>query len=261
MIIKDTKITYFIYSTYECAAIEEYLEQMAEKGWLLQWIKGPLFKFKRIVPQKIKYSVDILNKISIFDHKDSEVALEYREYCKIAGWTYICQTGKIQIFYAEDNNKIIPIHTDDDEKFKVVFKSSLYEIISQLFIVIILIFNLYSQFFWSNTDFLLSSNFSIFLVAVMFSLVFINLIKSISFFLWVIKARRKLKENKFMPYNNYKQIKFKNILINIYMIVFLLILFRLLLFDNDMSKTAHIPVFIIVLGFIIIYNLCSEFYP
>ena len=36
MISKDTKITFFIYSPYECAAVEEYLEQMAEKGWLLQ---------------------------------------------------------------------------------------------------------------------------------------------------------------------------------------------------------------------------------
>lgn len=54
MTFKDTKITYFIYSPYECAAVEKYLEKMAENGWLLQGIKGPFFKFKRIEPKKIK---------------------------------------------------------------------------------------------------------------------------------------------------------------------------------------------------------------
>ena len=235
------------------------MNKWQKKDGYYNLIKGPLFKFKKINPQKIKYSVDILNKISIFDYKDSEVALEYREYCKTAGWTYICQTGKIQIFYAEEDKKITPIHTDEEEKFKAVFKSSLYEIINQLFLVIILIFNIYTQLFLGNTDFLLSSNFSIFLIVAMFSLVFINIIKFISFFLWVIKARRKLKENKFMPYNNYKQLKIKNILINIYMIVILLILFRLLLFDDDTSKTAYIPVLIIVFSFII-FTICVQIF-
>lgn len=86
---------------------------MAENGWLLQGVKGPFFKFKRIEPKKIKYSLDVLNKVSIFDHKDTETVLEYREYCTTAGWTYICQIGKIQIFYTEENNKTISIHTDE----------------------------------------------------------------------------------------------------------------------------------------------------
>ena len=64
----------------------------------------------------------MLDKVSIFDHKDSDVALEYREYCQAAGWNYVCQEGKIQIFYTEGDKEIISIHTDEDEKFKAVFK-------------------------------------------------------------------------------------------------------------------------------------------
>jgi len=80
MRIKDTKRTFFIFSPYECAAVEEYLELMSERGWLLQSIKGNFFKFKKTEQKNIKYSVDVLHKVSIFDHKDSDVALEYREY-------------------------------------------------------------------------------------------------------------------------------------------------------------------------------------
>jgi len=254
MIWKDIKTTFFIYSSYECVAVEEYLEQMADKGWLLQGVKGPFFKFKKIIRQKLKYSVDVLNKISVFDSIDTVVALEYREYCQAAGWTYICQTGKIQIFYAEEDTKITPLHTDEDEKFKTVFKSSLYEMINQLFIVLLLIFNIHTQS--SDTSYLLSSNYSIFLVVVMFSIVFINIIKFISFFLWVIKSRRKLKENKFMPYNNYKQLRIKNILAKTYMILLLLALFSFLVFDDYTSKNAHILVLIIVL----IFTICLQIF-
>lgn len=257
MISKDTKITYFIYAPYECTAVEEYLEQMAAKGWLLHGIKGPLFKFKKIIPQKIKYSVDALNKISIFDHKDPEVALEFREYCNTAGWTYICQTGKIQIFYAEEDKKVTPIHTDEDEKFKAVFKSSLYQIFNQLVIVVMMAFNIYIQS--SDTDYLLSSNSSIFLVVVMFFIIFINIIKFISFFLWVIKARRKLKENKFTPYNTYSQLRIKNIVIKTYTIVILFAIVVFLGFDYYTSKNFSIVILILLFIFIII-PLCIQMF-
>lgn len=97
MKIKDIKITFFNFLPYECVAAEAYLELMAEKGWLLQSIKGPFLRFKKIEPQK-RYSVDVLHKVSIFDRKNSDKALEYREYCQTAGWNYICQKGKIQIY-------------------------------------------------------------------------------------------------------------------------------------------------------------------
>ena len=128
------------------------------------------FKFKKIEPKKIKYSVDVLNKVSIFDHKDSDVALEYREYCQAAGWNYICQKGKIQIFYTEDDKKIISIHTDEEEKFKSVFKASLYNVES-IFFNILFIFNLYMQLFMGSTDFTLASNLGILSTVVMFSVI------------------------------------------------------------------------------------------
>jgi hypothetical protein len=236
MICKNTKIAFFIYEPYECTAVEEYLEQMAEKGWLLQSVKGPLFKFTKIKPKKIKYSVDVLSKVSIFDHKDTDVALEYREYCQAAGWTYVCQTGKIQIFYTEEASKTISIHTDEEEKFKAVFSASLYNIISLLFITLMLIFNIYNDLFKCSTEFLLSSNYMIILTLIMFFFIFINIIKLSSFSLWVIKARLKLKENKFMPYNTYKQLSIKNIFIKFYSLFAIMFL----IFGNTINEKSTI---------------------
>ncbi|MBZ9689572.1 DUF2812 domain-containing protein [Clostridium estertheticum] len=65
-------------------------------------------------------------------HNDSDVALEYREYCEAAGWTYICEDGSTQIFYTEGDKQIISIHTDEEEKFKAVFKSSMKNVYGQM---------------------------------------------------------------------------------------------------------------------------------
>lgn len=259
MICKNTKIAFFIYEPYECTAVEEYLEQMAEKGWLLKSVKGPLFKFTKIIPKKIKYSVDVLSKVSIFDHKDTDIALEYREYCQAAGWTYVCQTGKIQIFYTEEDKEIIPIHTDEEEKFKSVFKFSLYNVITQLFLTLVFIFNLYNELFLGNTDFLLSSNFMIFTTVAMLFFILINIINFISFFFWVLRARLKLKENKFMPYNSYKQLRIKNILFKAYSLIIIVTMLMLEIFDNSKYKESTISIFIIVFIIIIISSCIKIF--
>jgi len=237
---KNKKRTFFIYLPYECTAVEEYLEQMAEKGWLLESIKGAFLKFKKIEPQRIKYSVDILSNVSIFDHKDSDVALEYREYCQAAGWTYVCQAGKIQIFYTKDDKKTISIHTDEEEKFKSVFKASLSNVAMQLFLIFMFMFNLYMQLFLGSTDFALASNLGIASIVAMFSAATISGIRIISFIIWIIKARSKLKENRFMPYNNYKQLRIKNILTKAYTLIMLLTLFSLIVLDKDNSAAFTI---------------------
>ena len=246
MKFRDIKITFFNFLPYECVAAEEYLELMAEKGWLLQSIKGAFLKFKKIEPQKIKYSVDVLHKVSIFDRKDSDVALEYRDYCQTAGWNYVCQKGKIQIFYTEDNKKTISIHTDEDEKFKSVFKASLYYVGSQFILTLLFILNLKLQLFSGATDLALGSNLGILSTVGMVSLIFMYSIEIISFFLWVIKVSSKLKENKFMPYNNYKQLRIKNILRNAYGLIIFLLLLKFSVFDKQGSNGSNISILMIM---------------
>lgn len=246
MRIRDIKITFFNFSPYECVAAEEYLEHMAEKGWLLQSIMGAFLKFKKIKPQKIKYSVDVLHKVSIFDHKDSDVALEYRDYCQTAGWNYVCQKGKIQIFYTEDIKRTISIHTEEDGKFKTVFKASLYYVGGQFLLALLFILNLKLQLFSGATDLALGTNLGVLSTVGMVSLIFIYSIEIISFFLWVIKTSSKLKENKCMPYNNYKQLRLKNILRNAFGLIIFLLLLKFSVIDKQGNNGSNISILIII---------------
>jgi hypothetical protein len=243
----NKKTVFFNFLPYECEAAEEYLEAMAEKGWLLQSASRLFLKFKKVEPQKIKYTVDVFHKTSEYDHKDSEIVLEYREYCQKAGWKYVCQNGKILIFYSEDYENTIPIHTDGEEKLKSVIKASLSNIGAQLFATLLLIVNLYMQLFMGSVDYTLASNLGVFSTFAMVTVVVINTIEIISFFIWVLRARAHLKYNKFMAYNSSKQVRTKNIFKGIYIVIVLLVLFLSPLLNNQTFKFPSISLIMAVI--------------
>ena len=257
MISKDTKRIFFLFSPYECAGVEEYLEVMAKKGWLLTSIKGNFMKFKRIEPKTIRFSVDVLNKVSIFDHTDSDAALGYREYCREAGWNYVCERNKIQIFYTESDKNTISIHTDEEEKFISVFKASLLNVGYLIFMIIMFAYILYLQLFRGSTDYLLTSNFMLFGTVIEVSFLFISIIEVTSFFLWAIKARKKVKENKCMPYNNYRQLRTKNIFKDVYSLLVLIIFLNFLVFDNQGNEELYI-ILLITICISIIIMVCVQ---
>jgi hypothetical protein len=71
-------------------------------------------------------------------------------------------------------------------------------------------------------------------------------IKVVNFFLWRVKAKRSLSKNEFMPYNNYKQLKRKNIFSNLG--AFGLIFFNLLAIINEnIHNTKALSIFFISL--------------
>lgn len=143
MVLVNKKWVIFSFLPYEYKSLEEYLEKMALKGWVLENMMGLFLKFKRSEPKNLKYSVDIMDSVSFFDGKDSESLLEYREYCKEAGWEFICGREKIQVYCSEIDQERIDIHTDEVEKFNTICKASL-KYVSLNFIT--LVFLLYSQY-------------------------------------------------------------------------------------------------------------------
>ena len=69
---KNKKRVLFNFMPYECAAVEEFLEEEASKGWLLTSISGNIFKFEKIKARKLKFTVDILGDVTFFHAEDNE---------------------------------------------------------------------------------------------------------------------------------------------------------------------------------------------
>lgn len=259
MIGVNTKITFFNFAPYECGAAEEYLEVMAEKGWLLQCIKGPFLKFKRIEPKKLKYTVDILNKVFHYNPNDSDIALEYREYCEAAGWKYVCAKRKIQIFNTEEAKKLVSIQTDEEEKFKSVCKASVSYIADAVLLILLLAFNLMTTLFGTSTEYTLATNLGLVGILASGFLILLNVTEIISFIFWVIRAKTHLKKNGRMPYNSSRQLKIINLFKSIYTIVLAGALLRYFIFDEHARIEQNIALFSIFVV-PIVAALCVERY-
>ncbi|WP_315112119.1 DUF2812 domain-containing protein [Clostridium intestinale] len=250
--MRNKKNVYFMYEPYECSALEEYFEAMAESGWLIKSINRPFLSFERIEPKKLKFSVDILNKISSYDPEDSDDALDYREYCEAAGWNYVCQDKKIQVFYTEDYNSTIDIQTDEGEKFKSVVKASLGNVFSYILTVALWVFLIWITLRRGDISYDITSNVMIAtLVSVCIGMV-IYVSKIISFIIWFFKARKQVKDNKSMPYNNYKQVKIKNSLSIFHILIWMGVYCFLLIRDeSNYEKGNGVLVILMILAVII----------
>lgn len=212
MIFRDSKWVIFDFLPYEYKSLEEYLENMASKGWLLQYMKGYILKFRKAKPKKVKYAVDIMDSISFLDGKNSEKALEYREYCKEAGWNFVCESDKIQIYSSEENVERIEIHTDEREKFNIINKASLKYILLKMFTAIILLYTQYMITIGSSNGYFLASN--LILGSVLFANLFaINeIIGLVTFMVFTIRGKLSIGKEKRVTYNFKRISKIKRLI-------------------------------------------------
>lgn len=106
------KYTCLNFREYETAAMAEYLEAMAAKGWMLErMIRNGIFCFEQQKPRQLRFCVAVLPDSSEFEGKDRAEARLYREYCEEAGWKFLYGGTLWQIFISEDE-AATPIETD-----------------------------------------------------------------------------------------------------------------------------------------------------
>ncbi len=117
-------------------AIEEYLEEMASKGWMLEKVGRWSAQFRSMEAKKLKFYVDIFKDGGPFSPENTEEAEEYRNLCKESGWNFITSRDYLQFFYAEEDTNPTPIQTDDALEQEIV-KSTLWK--TELISLIILI--------------------------------------------------------------------------------------------------------------------------
>lgn len=253
-----TKWILFKFLPFEYEALEKYLEDMALKGWMLEKINGGYIKFKKMEPKKIKYSIDVLNKVSFFDGKNSDNALEYREYCVAAGWQFVCEWEKFQVFSCAQDIEKVPIHTDEKEKFKSILKASLYYISASLIMVICFGIMAYIATIGSFNANFLASNTSLMMLIMQLSFISIELMGVISFVLWIAKGTISLKKGDEVSYNHFKFIKIKRVINNLIFFIAIFILLCLL-FEGQTSVLGIVGSILIMIGiFILLMKYVSK---
>ena len=214
---------------HECKALEEYLEEKALEGWMLEDIICGFLIFKKNKPQKCKFAVDIFTD----NNKD-----EYIEYCEAGGWKYLFQHDKFLIFYTED--KIItPIQTDEEIVLKKVRKSILRSLLYNIFLIGLMISNLFTgekngYGFFSE----ISDNGALLVMASLIIIIIGAVIDTVKDGLWYFKSNRAFKLNENINYPSLKSLKVKNVCFSRYMCILGLMIINL--FGDIGSNKGHI---------------------
>ena len=119
---KDTKRVVSKYSFYDRTHIQQYLEDMAAQGWMLEKITSFYWQFKAIEPQKLHFSVNYFPPASEFDAEPSEQLLTIRDYCAHAGWEFVTANAQMQIYCNAQENPT-PIETDALVEVETIHKA------------------------------------------------------------------------------------------------------------------------------------------
>lgn len=230
----------------ECDAIKEYLEEMALKGWKLKYYRT-YYCFEKIEPQKLIYSVEVFSKASIYDTVPANSTHEYIDYCKEAGWSFVCNIGQINIFVANSQNAI-PIETDERLKFETIKRGIIKQnAITWFGVLPMFTLNLVLKF--TNFESLFSSNLSLFYILAYMMIITLTIIQVISFTVWAIKQSKNLKAGNPIQYISKSGRKKRTILLLIpsFLMTLLLLVFAIFSLTQSDYFTAIMMGFVILL--------------
>ena len=181
----------------EVLALQQFFEEMSDKGYMIIGNNGAFYEFKECEPKKRRFQVDYFLKASVFDSKPEIKTREYMNYCKEAGWIYCFSSGKMQCFYTEDM-EIPPIETDDALRFKTIVKAEIPNRMLQLFTAILFAWVGITLWFraiyhYREWMYFFTSSFSLGLVFVFSAYIIMAVIGFSSFLLFYFKNKKRLK--------------------------------------------------------------------
>ncbi len=192
--MRETKRRFENFMPYDCSGIQTHLEEMAQKGWLLEEMGIYLWRYHRIEPKKLHFAVIYLPNISEFDPENTEGLLEMEEYCTKDGWKRAARNGKMQVFYHEGENPT-PIETDAVTQLQTIHRAmcknwfwgqgvNLVLSISQLVLA-------YTQFLQAPMEFL-STPIRLYPPFLWLMLLTVSLDRIGKYVLWYRKAKREV---------------------------------------------------------------------
>lgn len=126
--MKELKRRIEFFSLYDHTGIEKHLEKMAAKGWMLEEIGSHYWIYRRIEPQKLKFSVVYYPKKVDSDAVMSDDRQNFVDLCSSAGWEFVMSSDRMHIF-SNDSENPVPIETDAEIQIECIHKFAKTEIL------------------------------------------------------------------------------------------------------------------------------------
>jgi len=243
-------------SITEYKNLENYLEKMAAKGFLLSEMKGYFFIFKKTKVLELDFNVSLFYHTTPFDYPDGEKEKDFRELCKDCGWTFCTSNNLYQIFYKEKDVEAIPVHTDSQEEYRIIKSTFLKtDFIAMPLVILYIIMGIMNILNFDYED-LLSNNALFNLIWPIFiTIIWISMFTSPV--MWFIKNKINLSNGRELTFFTDKQIKIKKI-ITCDLMVFYVFLFLFSLVGIPMKAIQLVFLVILIILPIIITLFCMK---
>lgn len=195
--MKETKRCICNFSFYDQQAIEERLEDMARRGWMLEKTGSFTWTYRRGSPKQLRFCVTYFPAASEFDPGPTEGELTKQDYCRQDGWELVARWGVMQIFSSE-NPDAVPIETEPVTQVENLRRSMRKNVLlPQAVLCGMLLWNLFLRFSWWRRDPIgeLSDPASLY-STFMFAVLTLDCLYEIGFYFhWTRKARRAAEED------------------------------------------------------------------
>ncbi|MCF0148332.1 MAG: DUF2812 domain-containing protein [Clostridium sp.] len=248
----DIKIVLIDFYSYEISAIEAYLEKMALKGWKLEKLSKLYIKFKKTEPKSIKYTIDVIDGITAYGERDSDVALEYREKLGNKGWNFSCEYNNLQIFYKENATEKSYICNKGIREKRLLFKDSLGNIIAKLLLIGLYIYTNYLSIAKGRTLEFLSNNKNLVMSVIFIGVFIVSIIDLLRLIKFRIRVTYK-DENK-----NIYWIRFKGISFFVILLLAILVFIALLLTSRTENSNLTISIMAIIISVLLFSYLLGN---
>ncbi len=203
--MRDTKRRMEFFSFYDHTGISAHLERMAERGWLLEKIGAFTWRYRRIQPKKLAFSVCYFPQASMYAPQPSDGQNMFYDLCAHTGWTLAASSGQMQVFYNERENPV-PIDTDPALEVEAVHQSAKKGyLVSQALLGGAAVLNIIVTLFHLYTDPIraLASPFALFLMVCWPALALVIAFDTGSYFLWRRRALAAARQGEFLATNSH----------------------------------------------------------
>jgi len=189
--------------------MEAHYTDMARRGWMLERLGAVTHRYRAAKPCDVRFCVDVLPDIGVYDYPHGDNALSYRAMCEDAGWELVAQHRQTHVFRAKDaDSPPLMLHTDAREQNRInmrAYRKS--ELFGALLEVVALPLLVYFLMFRGNTAMFFSDLLFFVTIGLPFA-VLSGILRSTMGFVWYLQSQWAFKRSQPPPVINRRLYRF-----------------------------------------------------
>ena len=196
-----------LYSFYDHTGMTTHLEEMAQRGWLLDKMGGMFWRYRKVEPQRLRFALVYFPEVTGFEPTKPEGHSRMEDLCAGTGWQLAATAGKFQIYYNEDPDPV-ELETDPMTQVQVIHRTMKKNFLPTYAILAVMsVFQLVVQFTSLTRDFGLQYSGKVYylsgvswaMIPIWSLLLLAYLLELGRYFLWYRRAKNRAEEGLMTP--------------------------------------------------------------